>query len=103
MGVRPAQYPIGGQVWLFLRPVGEKSWSPVREASEERRPGFRECGEAALPMSDIVEPSDLHGPRPFDQADTTLLGRKSDLRAGGQQLAAMEAFTCRFLRKRRSR
>ena len=28
------KYPSGGQVWLFMRPVGEATWDPVREATE---------------------------------------------------------------------
>ena len=39
------KYPIGGQVWLFMRPVGEKSWSPVREATEADVRAFASAGK----------------------------------------------------------
>ena len=40
------KYAIGGQVWLFMRPVvGEKSWSPIREASEEDVRAFANAGK----------------------------------------------------------
>ena len=38
------RYPIGGHVWLFMRPAGEKSWSPKRKATEADIEVFRRRG-----------------------------------------------------------
>jgi hypothetical protein len=38
------RYPLSGHVWLFMRPVGEKSWRPKREATEADIEAFRHRG-----------------------------------------------------------
>ena len=43
------KYPSGGQVWLFMRPVGEATWDPVREATESDVNAFRKRGKLLHP------------------------------------------------------
>lgn len=38
------RYPIGGDVWLWTRPVGERSWQPYRAATDEDVRAFERSG-----------------------------------------------------------